>query len=150
MDTLTVAERSARMAKIRSKDTKPEVLVRRIAHSLGYRFRLHRKDLPGRPDLVFPSRKSAVFVHGCFWHAHKNCKVANLPKSRTAFWADKFERNRRRDELNERLLKQLGWRVLVIWECETKGQDKLASRLSRFLGAVKLGIAKKGTHNGRH
>jgi len=148
MDTLTVAERSERMAKIKSKDTKPELRVRQLVHNLGYRFRLHRKGLPGRPDLVFPSRRKVVFVHGCFWHAHEDCKVANRPKSRSEFWDSKFAYNRRRDAENQRSLEQEGWRVLTVWECETKSA-KLASRLSWFLGPAKTSIGKKGASDGQ-
>ena len=100
MDTLSKAERSERMARIRSKNTKPELQVRRLLHGLGYRFRLHRRDLPGSPDVVFAARRKIVFVHGCFWHGHKNCKVANRPKSRRSFWSAKFKRNRERDAMN--------------------------------------------------
>jgi DNA mismatch endonuclease, patch repair protein len=148
MDTLTVAERSARMARIRSKNTRPELLVRKLVHSLGYRFRLHRSGLPGRPDLVFPSRRKVVFVHGCFWHAHDNCKTANRPKSRRAYWDMKFETNRKRDQANSVALKRDGWRILTVWECEVKRTARLASRLSRFLGPAKA-PRKEGIANGR-
>lgn len=137
MDTLTKAERSERMARIRSKDTKPELRVRRLVHGLGYRYRLHRRDLPGCPDLVFPSRRKVVFVHGCFWHGHEGCAVANMPKSRSDFWAEKFKRNQVRDAKNNKALKKDGWRVLTVWECETKGIATLMSRLARFLGPAK-------------
>lgn len=147
MDTLTVAERSERMARIRSKDTKPELRVRRLVHRLGYRFRLHRKDLPGCPDLVFPSRRKVVFVHGCFWHAHEDCKLANTPKSRRSFWNSKFERNRKRDTKNRKSLMRAGWRVFTVWECETKIEAPLALRLSRFLGPAPA--SKKGVRYGR-
>src|SRR5437899_9244114 len=106
MDTLTVAERSERMARIKSKDTKPELRVRRLVHRLGYRYRLHRKRLPGKPDLVFSSRRKVIFVHGCFWHAHEGCKVANQPKTRGEFWASKFMRNRQQDFVNQASLKK--------------------------------------------
>ena len=134
MDTLSAAERSERMSRIRGKDTKPELLVRRALHKLGYRYRLHRRDLPGAPDLVFPSRKQVIFVHGCFWHAHQDCRVANLPKSRRTYWRAKFARNKQRDELNSKHLKKAGWKVMVVWECETKKLDKLQKRLARRLG----------------
>lgn len=150
MDTLTVAERSERMARIRSKDTKPEMRVRQLMHRLGYRFRLHRKDLPGCPDLVFPSRRKVVFVHGCFWHAHEGCKIANRPKSQRSFWDAKFERNKLRDAANQQALKQDGWMVCTVWECETKGLARLAFRLSKFLGPTRTNLAKKGRHNGRN
>lgn len=149
MDTMTVAERSERMAKIRSKGTKPELWVRQLLHRLGYRFRLHRAGLPGRPDLVFPSRRKIIFVHGCFWHAHEDCKVANRPKSRRSYWDAKFKRNRARDEANQKSLQQDGWRVFVVWECETNSDVSLASRLARFLGPAKMKIEKKGASDGR-
>ena len=121
------------MGKIRSKDTKPEMVVRRLAHALGYRFRLHRKDLPGSPDLVFPGRHAVVFVHGCFWHRHEGCRLASTPKSNEAFWQAKFGRNVERDARKERELRALGWRVLVVWQCETRRTEVLAERLKDFL-----------------
>ena len=144
MDTLTVTERSERMARIRSKDTKPELIVRSIAHRLGYRFRLHRKNLAGSPDLVFPSLKKAIFVHGCFWHAHEDCKVANRPKSRRPYWDEKFERNKQRDRANESALNDAGWAIETIWECETKSSDLVAARVAKFLGARPPKEAKHG------
>lgn len=134
MDTLTPAQRSARMALIRSKNTKPEMVVRRFLHGLGYRYRLHRKDLPGAPDLVFPARQTILFVHGCFWHGHDGCKIAHQPASRSAYWAEKFERNKARDLKNEEVLRQAGWNVLTIWECETKDLSVLEGRLTPYLG----------------
>src|SRR5437016_10732119 len=107
------------MSRIRSKDTKPELLVRRLIHTLGYRYRLHRRDLPGVPDLVFPSRRAVIFVHGCFWHRHKRCKGgARAPKSRLKYWKPKLEGNSVRDARNRKSLLRNGWRVLVIWECQ--------------------------------
>jgi DNA mismatch endonuclease, patch repair protein len=132
------------MARIRSKDTKPELIVRSIVHRLGYRFRLHRRDLAGSPDLVFPSRKKAIFVHGCFWHAHGGCKVANRPKSRRPYWDEKFQRNKRRDKANETMLKDAGWEVETIWECETKSLDLVAARVTKFLGRRPMKEAKHG------
>ena len=134
-DTLSPAERSARMGKVRGKDTVPEMLVRRAAHALGYRYRLHRKDLPGRPDLVFPSRRKVLFVHGCFWHRHPepSCKLARLPKSRVDFWRAKLEGNRERDLRNQAALRELGWDVLVIWECELGDQEGLNNRIRDYL-----------------
>jgi len=134
MGTLTVAQRSERMARIKSKNTQPELRVRKLAHAMGYRFRLHRHDLPGSPDLTFPSRGKVIFVHGCFWHAHANCKTANRPKSRRAYWDTKFKRNRDRDAADRRALSRLGWQSLVIWECETKKVPLLERRLAGFLG----------------
>jgi len=134
-DTLTKAERSERMSRIRSKGTKPEMLVRRLIHGMGYRYRLHCCDLPGAPDIVFRRRKKAVFVHGCFWHKHPdpNCKLARMPKSRQEFWGPKLEGNRRRDEANLKKLHQLGWKVLIVWECLTHNQEELKENVRTFL-----------------
>ena len=122
--------RSELMAGIRSRGTAPELAVRRIAHGMGLRFRLHRKDLPGRPDLVFPKYRLAVFVHGCFWHRHQGCRHASTPKSRAAFWIEKFAANVARDARQEAALKALGWQVLVIWQCETKDEAAVARKLA--------------------
>lgn len=108
------------MSRVTGKDTKPELAVRRIAHSLGLRFRLHKRDLPGRPDLVFPKHRLAVFVHGCFWHRHEGCRLASTPKTRADFWQAKFETNVARDAAAAEQLAALGWNVLVLWECETR------------------------------
>jgi DNA mismatch endonuclease (patch repair protein) len=135
-DTLSLAERSRRMALIRGKNTKPELRVRKIAHALGYRFRLHRTALPGRPDLVFASRRAVIFVHGCYWHRHPdpNCALARLPKSRLEFWLPKLEGNRRRDLVVEAELAALGWRGLTLWECEIGKPERVADRIRAFLG----------------
>ncbi len=133
MDTLTKAERSERMSRIRSKDTKPEMVVRRALHALGYRYRLHRRNLPGAPDIVFPSRRKVIFVHGCFWHGHEGCKVANVPKSRQQYWLEKFARNKVWDHANLEALRQAGWDALVIWECETKAPERIATKAESFL-----------------
>ena len=122
-DIVDSRRRSEMMAGIKGRDTKPELVVRRIAHKLGLRFRLHREDLPGRPDLVFPRRRLAVFVHGCFWHRHDGCRYAYTPKSRVDFWMRKFAENVARDRRNEEALRELGWRVLVIWECITRNEE---------------------------
>jgi DNA mismatch endonuclease (patch repair protein) len=132
-DRLTPERRSALMSRVRSKNTTPERVVRRIAHALGYRFRLHRTDLPGTPDLVFPSRRKAVFVHGCFWHRHPGCRKATTPKSRIEFWLAKFARNVERDEEIRTRLGQLGWGAFTIWECETKQTEIIAAKLAGFL-----------------
>lgn len=121
------------MSRIRGKNTKPELIVRRLAHGMGYRFRLHRKDLPGSPDLVFPGRRKVVFVHGCFWHRHEGCRKTTTPKTRAEFWAEKFGRNVERDAENYAALKENGWHHLVVWECETTDLDALAMRLRKFL-----------------
>jgi DNA mismatch endonuclease (patch repair protein) len=120
------------MSRIRSRNTKPELAVRRLAHSLGYRYRLHKKDLPGSPDLVFPNRRAVIFVHGCFWHAHAGC--GRTPKSRLSYWLPKLKRNRIRDKQNMKALTRDGWSVLVIWECEVTDK-KLSQRIIRFLDA---------------
>lgn len=129
-------DRSANMRSIRSKDMQPELTVRRLAHKLGYRFRLHRKDLPGKPDLVFGPRRKVIFVHGCFWHSH-NCKAAHIPKSNQEYWVPKLERNKTRDIKNIEGLEAKGWQALVIWECEARDEGHLKKRLRTFLGRAK-------------
>jgi DNA mismatch endonuclease, patch repair protein len=133
MDTLSPVERSARMALVRQKDTKPELVVRRLIHRLGYRYRLHRRDLPGIPDLVFPGRGKIILVHGCFWHRHAGCPLARLPKSRLEFWLPKLTLNAERDARNVRTLQRLGWGVLTIWECQVSDTALLVDRIRRFL-----------------
>ena len=135
MDTLSKAQRSERMSRVRGKDTKPELLVRRLVHGMGYRYRLHRRDLPGTPDLVFPGRRKVIFVHGCFWHRHPDptCKLARLPKSRREFWLPKLEGNRARDVENMARLEELGWESMTIWECQLRDQEALEERVRRFL-----------------
>ncbi|HAU36282.1 MAG TPA: very short patch repair endonuclease [Phycisphaerales bacterium] len=133
MDTISREARSRLMSKIRGKDTGPEMVVRRLAHSLGFRFRLHVAGLPGSPDIVFPSRKKVIFINGCFWHDHK-CKVAGRsPQTRRQYWQAKFARNRNRDRQVRRRLRNLGWRVLTVWECQTRNVDRLAAVLRAFL-----------------
>lgn len=136
MDTFTKEKRSEVMRKVRGRDTTPERKVRSLLHSMGYRFRLHRKDLPGKPDIVLPKYKSVVFVHGCFWHRHPSvdCKLSRLPKSRLEFWVPKLTRNRERDLLQQEMLTQLGWKVLVVWECELRSIEDLKLKLRNFLG----------------
>ncbi|WP_421866053.1 very short patch repair endonuclease [Parvibaculum sp.] len=134
VDRLSVERRSALMSKVKSKDTSPEMRVRRLAHALGYRYRLHRRSLPGSPDLVFSTRRKVIFVHGCFWHRHPNCRKASMPKSRVRFWSEKFERNVQRDRENLRALRKGGWEVLVVWECQTKDVERLEKKLRKFLG----------------
>ena len=133
-DIVDRKRRSAMMARIRGRDTKPELAVRHIAHRMGLRFRLHRKDLPGRPDLVFPKHRLAVFVHGCFWHRHEGCPYASNPKSRIAFWTEKFAANVERDARQEAALRALGWRVLVIWQCEIGDEGAVERRLVGLIG----------------
>lgn len=134
MDIVDKARRSAMMAAIRGKDTKPEMLVRRTAHALGFRYSLHRRDLPGSPDLVFPGRRKVVFVHGCYWHRHPGCRFAYEPKSNVDFWTRKFDRNVERDRQALTRLKELGWNPLVIWECECDESEAIAQRLLMHLG----------------
>ena len=121
------------MARIGSADTSPELAVRRLLHRLGYRFRLHRRGLPGTPDICFPGRKKAIFVHGCFWHRHEGCRRTTTPVTRTSFWNDKFRKNVERDRANLKALRELGWSVMVVWECETAKPEALGPRLVGFL-----------------
>ncbi|GAB4227728.1 MAG: very short patch repair endonuclease [Methyloligellaceae bacterium] len=134
-DKLSRERRSANMARIRSKDMKPEMAVRRMVHAMGFRYRLHRRDLPGKPDLVFPARRKIIFVHGCFWHQHPDpaCRDARPPRSNTAYWGPKLARNVERDAEHQRALEAAGWQVLVVWECELKQSAELAERLRAFL-----------------
>jgi len=135
VDKLTPEERSKNMSRIQSKDTTPEMIVRKLIFSKGYRYRLHRKELPGKPDIILPSKKKIVFVHGCFWHQHNNpkCKIARVPKSKTEYWIPKLERNVERDAEHQKSLRSKGWKVLVVWECETNDVKKLSRKLDRFL-----------------
>ena len=126
-------QRSRNMSAIKSKNTKPEITVRKLLHSMGYRFRLHKKDLPGSPDIVLPKYKTVIFVHGCFWHRHQNCKYASNPKTRREFWEKKFKENIERDKKTQEKLKNLGWKTKIVWECEIKKQDKLIKKIEDFL-----------------
>ena len=132
-DHLNSEGRSRLMGRIRSKGSIPEMIVRRAAHALGYRFRLHRRDLPGTPDLVFPSRRKVVFVHGCWWHQHPGCKKATGSKTQANFWAAKFARNVERDRRVEAALRDDGWDVLTIWECETRASEAMSAKLDQYL-----------------
>lgn len=137
------------MQSVAQKNTGPELLLRRLLHRLGYRFRLHRKDLPGKPDLVFPSRRKAVFVHGCFWHGH-NCPKGRLPKSRPEFWIPKIEGNKARDARAEERLGEMGWETHVVWQCEMKNPERVAEDLATFLGPPgRAEEADKGVPVGR-
>lgn len=122
------------MAGFRSKDTKPEMLVRRTLHRLGYRFRLHRRDLPGKPDIVLPRHRTAILVHGCFWHQHPGCRDARLPRTRQEYWTEKFRRNRERDQATAQALSSLGWKVAIVWECEARSSGLTAQLLSFLEG----------------
>jgi DNA mismatch endonuclease, patch repair protein len=135
LDTLSPEERSARMGLVKSRNTKPEMRVRRLTHAMGYRYRLHGGGLPGKPDLVFAGRKKVIFVHGCFWHRHPSpeCKLARLPKSRLDFWIPKLEKNRERDVANQKTLRDMGWDVLTLWECELRSDALIAQTVKHFL-----------------
>lgn len=139
VDTLSPAERSERMSRIRSRDTKPELWVRRLLHSRGFRFRLHRKDLPGRPDLVLPKYDAVVFVQGCFWHAH-HCQKGRIPGTRGDFWQAKFEGNKKRDARNTRALRSAGWRVFTVWECELTKPATRERVLERLIQRLRRGV----------
>lgn len=136
-DRLDREQRSANMRAIRAKGMKPEMIVRRLVHGMGYRYRLHRKDLPGTPDLVFGPRRKVIFVHGCFWHQHSDpsCKISHTPRTRLDYWQPKLRRNQERDAANQSALHGQGWQVLTIWECETQPncQSRLTERLRSFL-----------------
>lgn len=136
-DTVDKETRSRIMSRVRGKDTAPEMLVRRLIFSLGYRYRVHDARLPGKPDLVFAGRKKVIFIHGCFWHRHEGCALARMPKSRAEFWTPKLTGNRERDIKNQAALRALGWHILVIWECGLADQSKLKRRIVRFLDGAK-------------
>jgi DNA mismatch endonuclease, patch repair protein len=133
MDILSVEQRSERMRRVRQAGTKPELWVRRLLHAMGFSYRLHRRDLPGRPDIVLPSRRAAIFVHGCFWHRHQGCSRATTPKTNTEYWLPKFADNAARDSRVVSALEAAGWRVRVVWQCETDRQEELADSLREFL-----------------
>ena len=133
-DKLTTQRRSENMARIRAKNTSPEMLVRRLVHKMGYRYGLHSPKLPGKPDLVLSRLRRIIEVRGCFWHQHGGCIDSHIPKSRTGYWAPKLQRNQERDRENLRKLRTQGWRVLVVWECEARMSSRLEGRLKRFLG----------------
>lgn len=132
-DRISPEHRSWNMSRIRNRDTKPELIVRSLLHRMGYRFRLHRKDLPGNPDIVLPKYQTVIFVHGCFWHRHKGCKFAYTPQSRVEFWNDKFAANRRRDASVMTSLTELGWNTVIIWECQVSNASYLTRVLAREL-----------------
>lgn len=135
MDIVDSATRSRMMAAIRGKNTGPEIVVRRYLHALGYRFRIHRKDLPGKPDIVMPKLRTCIFVHGCFWHRHPDCRYAYTPKSRLDFWLPKFAKNVERDLAAQSALRELGWNLVIIWECETKKIDLLRQKIYEAFAA---------------
>lgn len=133
MDIVSPEKRSRMMAGIKGKDTKPEMLVRRLVHGMGFRYRLHRRDLPGSPDLVFPRLRKVIFVHGCFWHRHRGCRFAYTPRSNAQFWMDKLEGNARRDTLAVAALNALDWKVMIVWECEVSDPSAVARKINSFL-----------------
>jgi len=133
VDIVSRQKRSEMMSRIRGQDTAPEIAVRSMLHRMGYRFRLHRRDLPGRPDVVLNRFRMAVFVHGCFWHRHRGCRLAYMPKTRKRFWLEKFKKNIERDRKVQRELRRLGWKVVVIWECKTAEKEKLRNLLKNRL-----------------
>ena len=141
VDVLSPEQRHRNMSRIRGRDTTPERTVRSVLHGLGYRFRLHRRDLPGRPDIVLPRFGVVIFVHGCFWHRHPGCRYTTTPRTRACFWQQKFAQNVERDRRNVASLSKSGWRVLCVWECEMRDRDALARRLVRFLEAREDDVA---------
>ncbi|MDV7211282.1 very short patch repair endonuclease [Azotobacter beijerinckii] len=138
MDVVDRATRSRMMGNIRGKDTRPEVMVRRFLHAHGYRFRLHRADLPGKPDIVMAGLKTCIFVHGCFWHRHPGCRYATTPKTRATFWQEKFSGNVERDRRTRQALEELDWTVITIWECELRQPDSALNALLEKLHSLKL------------
>jgi DNA mismatch endonuclease (patch repair protein) len=143
VDSIDPAARSAVMAKVRGKNTRPELIVRKMLFAAGYRYRLHVRKLPGSPDLVFASRKKVIFVHGCFWHRHDDCAAARMPKSSVEFWSDKLNGNKARDARVRQELSRAGWQVLVVWECELGDLPMLEDRLRLFLGPIKTSAKAK-------
>ncbi|MGE4263252.1 MAG: very short patch repair endonuclease [Desulfovibrio sp.] len=137
MDTIPQGLRSEIMGRVQHKDTRPEMVVRRLVHSLGYRYRLHQKDLPGKPDITFPGRRKIIFVHGCFWHRHEGCALARMPKSRVDFWNKKLEGNKARDQRNVQRLRDAGWDVLIVWECQLRDTATLQATIVTFLEGEK-------------
>jgi DNA mismatch endonuclease (patch repair protein) len=145
-DVFSPEKRSEVMSKIGSKNSRPELLVRSALHKLGYRFRLHSKDLPGKPDIVLPKYRTAIFIHGCFWHQHESCRYGHLPRSNLEYWGPKLKRNKERDVKNQAELKKLGWKVLVIWECQiSKNLIKAVQEIHKILAEIPAG--KRLTEN---
>lgn len=133
MDNLSPEKRSWNMSRIKNRDTQPEKVVRSLLHRMGYRFRLHRKDLPGKPDIVLPKYKTIILVHGCYWHRHEDCRYAYTPKSNVKFWNQKFDANIKHDKKVKKTLQNSGWKVHIIWECETKSEDKLVNIIKEIM-----------------
>lgn len=134
-DIFSQAKRSAIMSRIGGKDTAPEIKIRQLLHALGYRFRLHRNDLPGKPDIVLPRHRKVIFVHGCFWHGHSRCRRATLPTTNIEFWQTKIGKNKMRDQTAQRKLRAKGWKLLVVWQCQINNKRALADKLTAFLEA---------------
>lgn len=137
MDRLSPQRRSWLMSRVRSKNTTPEMRIRSALHSMGYRYRVHLKHLPGKPDVVFTKRRKVIFIHGCFWHGHEGCRYAKLPKTRIEFWSEKVSKNRTRDRLSIEALTEAGWSVLVVWQCELKDFSNLIEKLCDFIETKK-------------
>ncbi len=135
-DHLSEERRSWNMSRIKGKNTSSELKVRKVLHAMGYRFRLHRKDLPGKPDIIIGKYKTVIFVHGCFWHRHKNCNYCTTPTGNRDFWLKKFEGNVLRDKKNQKKLRELGWKVFVVWQCETINPEKIEKKLSGFMRSI--------------
>lgn len=133
MDVFTKKKRSEVMSRIRAKDTKPEIAVRKLLHRMGYRFRLHDKNLPGKPDVCLAKHCTVILIHGCFWHNHSRCQDGKIPKSNTDYWQPKIERNIQRDKKNKRALQRLGWKVITVWECELRDMERLEKRIKKQL-----------------
>ena len=136
VDSIDQATRSAFMARVRGKNTRPEMIVRKLLFAAGYRYRLHARKLPGSPDLVFPTRKKVIFVHGCFWHRHDGCVASRIPKSRTDYWSEKLNGNKLRDMRNVQALHEAGWQILIVWECQLSNSEMLLKRLRQFLDGL--------------
>lgn len=134
-DHLSKEQRSWNMSRIRSTNTKPERIVRSLLHQMGYRFRIYKKDLPGKPDIVLSKYKTVIFIHGCFWHRHKRCKRCTTPSTNQEYWIPKLEHNAIKDKINQKLLKKEGWKTIVVWECEVKKTNKLMKKLDKILKA---------------
>ena len=141
-DVFSKKKRSWIMGRVKGRDTKPEILVRSIVHRMGYRFRIHRRELPGNPDIVLPRHRKVIFVHGCFWHGHRRCPRSERPSSNKSFWNTKLDKNVERDERLRRVLRRMGWKVFVVWECETRAPDKVLRKLGRFLNDERRKEAK--------
>lgn len=147
-DVLSPEQRHRNMSGVRGRDTKPERLVRSVLHQLGYRFRLHRRDLPGRPDIVLPRFGAVIFVHGCFWHRHLGCRYTTTPTTRAEFWQRKFDENVERDRRTLNALGEAGWRILCVWECETRDHGVLVSKLSDFLDGREIDAVSPASDKG--